>query len=93
MFIAYGMYITNNVLYHRYGPGVKDQLESVLQWYGLTEMLHIWYNNRQYVICANGNFQNNLILVVGLVKQISLTCFVVDGSYFAHRLPKVCLWQ
>ena len=30
---------------------------------------------------------NNQILVVWGVKQISLTCFNVGGSYFEHSLP------
>ena len=31
--IAYGVLITKNVTYHRYGPGVKGVLDSVLQWH------------------------------------------------------------
>ena len=61
----------------------------------LIVVLHILYNNCQYNILAKDKDQNNLILVALLVKQIFLTCFVVhvDGSYFAHGLPNVCICQ
>ena len=31
--IAYGVWITKYITYHRYGPGDKGWLEYVLQWH------------------------------------------------------------
>ena len=52
----------------------------------LTKVLHILYCIIifQYDICVKDKSHNNLNLVVSLVQQIYLTCFVEDGLNFAH---------
>ena len=49
----------------------------------------VLYNNCQYDIWVKGKDHSNLILVVLLVKQIYLTCFVVYGLYFAQCVPNM----